>query len=757
MRSFDHVLFGAAYYHEYMPYERLERDMHMMNASGINVIRVGESTWSSWEPQPGVFDFSALDRVIEAAGNHGIDVVVGTPTYAIPTWMVALYPDILAETHSGQGRYGARQIMNIAHAGYRFYCERIITEMVAHVADYPQVIGFQIDNETKYFDVVSPDVQKRFVKHLRSLFDDDLTALNAAYGLTYWSNRIDSWEDFPDVSRTINGSLGAEFDRFRREIVTEFLAWQADLVHVLARADQFVTHNFDFAWRGWSYGVQPQTDHFAAAQALDIAGVDIYHPTESQLTGTEIAFGGDMTRSLKGGQNYLLLETQAQGHTGWLPYPGQLRLQAYSHLANGSNSVMYWHWHSLHNSFETYWKGVLSHDLQPNATYREVQEIGRELASIGSHLVNLRKRNRVALMVSNEALTALRWFTIESGFPDPALHQDADSGTLSYNDVVRWLYDALFQLNVECDFLPPNAPAETLSRYSVILTPALYCLPESELSLLRSFVANGGHLISTFRSFVANEHLAVWADTAPHQLTDVFGIEYDQFTRPNHLFLTFPRPRTEPGLPTTVGTPSGTVSSFVSSFPRAEATGIIELLRPAPRTDVLARYDHWAWGEYAAVTRNAFGRGSAEWIGTMVGPEALRAILRDALEHAGIVPPYADLPRSVRVRTGSTKHGTLTYFFNYSDDDVSFSSPISGRILLGEAAPSTINPSTMPSTAAPSATASCAHPAFVGSPAIIPLNHGDTVTISRWNLLIVESQTRTTVQDHGGAATEPPM
>ena len=78
------------------------------------------------------------------------------------------------------------------------------------------------------------------------------------------------------------------------------------------------------------------------------------------MIGAEIAFGGDMTRSLKR-DNYLVLETEAQGYPGWTPYKGQLRLQGYSHLASGSNSVMYWHWHSIHNSFETYWKGLLSH------------------------------------------------------------------------------------------------------------------------------------------------------------------------------------------------------------------------------------------------------------------------------------------------------------------------------------------------------------------------------------------------------------
>ena len=84
------------------------------------------------------------------------------------------------------------------------------------------------------------------------------------------------------------------------------------------------------------------------------------------------------------------------------------RLQGYSHLASGSNSVMYWHWHSIHNSFETYWKGLLSHDMQENAPYREACIMGKEFSEIGSHLVNLKKKNDVAILVSNEALTALK-------------------------------------------------------------------------------------------------------------------------------------------------------------------------------------------------------------------------------------------------------------------------------------------------------------------------------------------------------------
>ena len=45
------------------------------------------------------------------------------------------------------------------------------------------------------------------------------------------------------------------------------------------RDDQFVTQNFDLVWRGYSFGVQPDVDHFAASKPFDIASIDIYHPS----------------------------------------------------------------------------------------------------------------------------------------------------------------------------------------------------------------------------------------------------------------------------------------------------------------------------------------------------------------------------------------------------------------------------------------------------------------------------------------------
>ena len=670
------LLYGAAYYDEYMPYDRLQQDVAMMKKAGINTVRIAESTWSTCEPQEGVFDFSHVERVMDAMEEAGINVIIGTPTYAIPTWMVKSYPDVMAETVKGRGIYGARQIMDITHPVYRFYAERVIRKLMECTAHRKCVIGFQVDNETKYYGTAGKNVQEKFVKYLRKKFNNDLDAMNYEFGLDYWSNRINAWEDFPDVRGTINGSLGAEFEKFQRTLVDEFLSWQADIVNEYRREDQFITHNFDFEWRGYSYGVQPDVNHYHAAKALTIAGTDIYHPTQDDLTGAEIAFGGDMTRSLKR-DNYLVLETEAQGYPGWTPYKGQLRLQAYSHLASGANSVMYWHWHSIHNSFETYWRGLLSHDMQENAPYREACIIGNEFSRLGSHLVNLKKKNDVAILVSNEALTALKWFGIEA--------TAAGDNGIGYNDVVRWLYDALFKMNIECDFVWPES--DNFDEYKAIFVPALYAAPDELLERLKQYTANGGTLVATFKTAFANENVKVSHEMQPHILSKCFGISYQQFTFPKNTGL------------------SGSIINGTAkgADEKAEAKVFMELLMPQ-EAEVLASYDHYNWKEYVAITKNHYGKGTAIYIGCMTDDNTLKAVITEALNSAEVEIPEYNWP--VIIRKGSNDLGKcVRYILNYSaeEQNVVYHGANGTELFSGEA-----------------------------------VQDGETVTVSPWNVKIVE-------------------
>lgn len=634
------LLYGAAYYDEYMPYDRLDKDVEMMKKAGINTVRIAESTWSTCEPQPGEFDFSHVERVMDAMEEAGINVIIGTPTYAVPTWMVKAHPDVLAETVKGRGIYGARQIMDITHPVYLFYAERVIRELMKCTAHRKCVIGFQLDNETKYYGTAGKNVQEQFVKYIREKFHDDLDALNYEFGLDYWSNRINAWEDFPDVRGTINGSLGAEFEKFQRTLVDKFLGWQADIVNEYRREDQFVTHNLDFEWRGYSYGIQPYVNHLHASQCLTIAGTDIYHPTQDDLTGVEIAFGGDLIRSLKQ-DNYLVIETEAQGFPGWTPYKGQLRLQAYSHLASGANSVMYWHWHSIHNACETYWKGILSHDFQENATYREACIIGNEFARLGKHLVNLKKKNEVAVLVSNEALTALNWFRIQEQAPG------ADAKSIYYNDVMRWMYDTLYHMNIECDFIWPES--ENLDQYKAIIVPALYAAPDELLIRLNQYVENGGTLIASFKTAFANENVKVSHEVQPHILSNCFGVHYDQFTFPKNVGLTG-----EVILKKT--------DQKGNAHPAANV--FMELL-VSEGAEVLASYEHYNWKDYAAITRNHYGKGQAVYIGCMTDEETLKSVYKAVLPEADVEIPEYHYP--IIVRKGLNDLGkTVCYFLNYS-------------------------------------------------------------------------------------------
>lgn len=665
------LLYGAAYYDEYMPCERLAEDVKLMKKAGINTVRIAESTWSTCEPQEGVFDFSHVERVMDAMEEAGIHVIIGTPTYAIPTWMVKSHPDVLAETRNGRGIYGARQIMDITHPVYLFYAERVIRKLMECTAHRKCVIGFQVDNETKYYGTAGKNVQERFVKYLREKFHDDLDAMNQEFGLDYWSNRINAWEDFPDVRGTINGSLGAEFEKFQRKLVEDFLSWQASIVNEYRREDQFITHNFDFEWRGYSYGVQPDVNHYRTSRCLTIAGTDIYHPTQDDLTGIEIAFGGDQIRSLKH-DNYLVLETEAQGFPQWVPYKGQLRLQAYSHLASGANSVMYWHWHSIHNSFETYWKGLLSHDFQENATYREACVTGREFAEHGSRLVNLKKKNEVAILISNEALTALKWFPIQMS--------EFGNGSYCYNDIVRWLYDALYKMNVECDFVWPES--EKLEQYKAIVVPALYAAPDSLLKKLNAFVENGGSLLATFKTAFANENVKVSHEVQPHILKDCLGIRYHQFTIPKE---------------------TGLKGELVNGRTDAAADCFMELIQ-TEEAEVLASYDHYNWGEYAAVTRNTYGKGQAVYVGTKVDGTTLNTLLEMWLRQAEVDMTEEKYP--VIIRKGTNDYGkTVRYYLNYSsaEQKVLYRYGKATEILTGA-----------------------------------EVAHNDTMTVGPWDLLILE-------------------
>ncbi len=650
--EFPTVLYGAAYYNEYMPGDQdaqLQKDIAMMKAAGLNVVRMGESTWSLWEPEDGRFEYAWMDRVVDAMGKAGIKVILGTPTYSIPAWMAHRHPEILADRITGghfggptaPAQYGIRQNMDTDSPAYRFYAERLIRHIVAHYKDNPTVIGWQLDNETASYDAANRDVFIGFQHYLEKKFVTP-EALSKAWFLNYWGENLHTWEDLPTRNGAQSTGYKLEWSRWSQMRVTDFLHWQSELVRECAGAGQFITTD---------YGGMMKRDvnEEAIADSLDIVADNIYHfSAQDHYDGSTQAIQGDFSRSLKHA-NFLVTETNAQS-TDWTsahqypPYDGQLREDVYTHLSNGANMVEYWHWASIAANQETYWKGVLSHDLEPNRAYAEVSRTAHELEKIGPHLVGLKIHNDVAILWSRDSANAIDFMPFTSSGP-----QWSFAGAMAdYTSLVMQMHRSLYDLNVGADFV--FSETKDFSAYKLLIIPALYIADDALLQRIADYVKNGGHVVMTFKSGFANENSAVRWVRAPGPLREAAGFSYQEFSNLEHPLALKDDP---------FHTGEGNKVSFWAEFLMPE------------HAKALAYYDHPFFGKWPAITENQFGTGALLYEGTYLSGALQTAVLKRALEEARLTGPDQQEPGAVHVTHGVNRMGRhVHYYFNYSAGEV---------------------------------------------------------------------------------------
>ena len=114
----------------------------------------------------------------------------------------------------------------------------------------------------------------------------------------------------------------------------------------------------------------------------------------------------------------------------------------------------------------------------------------------------------------------------------------------------------------------------------------------------------------------------------------------------------------------------------------------MELLEPAGAR-ILAGIGHPAWGAYAAITENDFGKGTAIYAGCLMNDAWTKALVRHALTRAGIPAPHADL-YPVVVKSGVNEAGNrIMYYLNFSGISRSVTCESGGLELLssGEVSP----------------------------------------------------------------------
>ncbi len=687
----DRVLFGAAYYHEYrQPRQpgRLDEDLDLMLAAGFSVIRVGESVWSTWEPDNGRFDLDWLEPVLDGAERRGIRVVLGTPTYAVPPWLARLYPEIAGERATGQRiPWGARQEADITHPAFRFHAERVIRKIMARYAAHPAVTGFQVDNEPGLLLLHNHGVFQRFVDHLRHTYGD-VETLNEAWGLVYWSHRLATWADLWTPDGNAQPQYALAWRRFQAEQVTDYIGWQADLVREYARPDQFITTCISYD--------RPAVEDDALTRQLDITSGNPYYAMQDELAVPQLSIATprwpahgtwalyqSADRMFSSRQEpFLVTETNAQTiGPSWLnqpAYEGQHRQAAWALVSRGARMIEYWHWHTLPFGAETFWGGVLPHSGRPGRTYREIARLGGEFTRAAGLVAGLTPDADVAMLYSSPSKWLQQFspeLTTSDGKPDPRSYH------VFFDAFYRAAFEAGRQVRIVQTAQLGTSPAALAARHPVLIVPCLYVSTDATLELLLAYAAAGGHLVLGPRSTVLDHEARARPDVLPARLAAAAGAWYEESS--NHAAVTVRVPDGSPLAVPTAREPRDrpTVASQTPQTPTWTATRWIDGLMPED-CEVLAGYDHPHFGRFAAVTSRRHGEGRITLVGSVPDGGLGRSLL-EWLAPVPSVPPWVTSSSSVTATGATAADGRRVHFLhNWSWEATTVRVPVGVRDAL---------------------------------------------------------------------------
>ncbi|MDC2956847.1 beta-galactosidase [Streptomyces gilvifuscus] len=676
------VLFGAAYYHEYTPAydpelrpdERLKTDLDLMAEAHFTVIRVGESVWSTWEPENGRFDLDWLQPVLDGAHERGISVILGTPTYAAPPWLARQYPEIAAEYATGRRLgWGARQEIDFTHPAFRFHAERIIRKMVARYADHPAVIGWQVDNEPGLHLLHNRGVFERFVDHLRDKYGD-VETLNREWGLVYWSHRLSTWADLWTPDGNEQPQYDVAWREFQARQVTEFIGWQADIVREYARPGHFVTTCISYTRQG--------VEDDEMSDRLDIASGNPYYDMQDGLllpdptpdaheqkwktTGVWSMYQTADWMFASRQAPFLVTETNAQSiGFAWdnrPGYDGQWRQAAWAHVARGARMIEYWQWQTLRFGAETYWGGVLPHSGRPGRTYAEIGRLGAEFETAGELVAGLEPDADITMVYSMPSKWLMQKYpplATPDGEPDAAAYHRL------FDPFYRGAFDAGRQVRIvhARQLHDPRGeregmtPLEAVQRHPVLVAPALYVVDDTTLDWLEAYAHAGGHLVLGPRTAYADHEARARITPAPGRLADAAGVTYDEFSNLHQAVPVHPAPGSPLRLPDTA-----TATQWVEGLTVTDA-------------EVLAGYDHPHFGRWPAVTTRRHGAGRITCVGTAPGRDLARALAQWLAPTA--CSAWQDLPESVTATTGTSPAGRRVHIVhNWSWEPVRVSAPI---------------------------------------------------------------------------------
>ena len=605
---------GAAWYPEQWPETEWERDLQLMEAAHMNVVRIGEFAWSSMEPSEGHYEFGWMERAIRLAEKHHIAVVLGTPTDAPPAWLTRAYPETLRTDATGHiTEHGNRRQFNYANPHYRLLCQQIAAEMARRFGHDPNVIGWQIGNEftDESFDA---ETRRSFQQWLEQRYKT-LDKLNSTWTTAYWSQSYDRWDEIPLPTGYGNPGLLLEHKHFVGDTWRSFQRVQVEAIRKLAEPRQFITTNL--GGLGWS----DNFDHVLINEDLDLASWDDY-VGQGHLNVARNAFMQDFVRGWKR-KNFWVMETQP-GSVNWAPVSnslarGETRAVAWQAVGHGADAVLYWQWRDALNGQEQYHGAIAGPDGGPLPIHKEIAEEGRDFARAEKALAGTAPVAQVALLHSYDS----RW----------AIDFQPHNRNYDQQEVLVGYYRPLREQRLTVDVVDATAP---LASYKAVFAPSLNVISQELTRHLLEYVEQGGHLILGPRSGMKDEFNALHRERQPGPLVPVLGGRVEQYYA------------IENSVP------------LEGKLGAGEATIWAEhLSTSAPNTEVLLHYgkaDGWLDGEAAAITRPV-GKGRITYVGALLDAGLQQKLTAWVLQKADIQPEFGPLPADVEMchRVGQGK------------------------------------------------------------------------------------------------------
>jgi beta-galactosidase len=101
---------------------------------------------------------------------------------------------------------------------------------------------------------------------------------------------------------------------------------------------------------------------------------------------------------------------------------------------------------------------------------------------------------------------------------------------LSYPETVAKWYRALWELGVQVDFVHPDATAEELSEYQLVLMPMVHMLSDAQERAFTDYARSGGNLLVGYFSNIADRTLRVkLGGYGGNLVKDVIGVYVEEF------------------------------------------------------------------------------------------------------------------------------------------------------------------------------------------------------------------------------------